>query len=391
MYTEDIKSCRKKITEVTFMLKKFTVSNYRRFQHALEVDFSRVRDYKYNENCIVDNIISKSIVYGKNAVGKSNLGYALMDIRSTLIVDSPRFGDQAGFINAFSESDEATFSYSFKFNQDEVTYSYSKKSSTELTHETLILNGVTLFDCDYKKNLLNIEKLVEYDGLDSLKFSSRQAGTPLLRFILFYGNLIELSALQSLYDFVNGMAMLRTVDKNYAFSGPLTLNTGIIKTILENDLVSELEKFLNSVGVQVKLKSDLMPDGEANLYFDYPKPLEFVKNASSGTRALTAIFTVFHQLDKISFLFIDEVDANLHFSLADQIINQFKQRRETQIMLTTHNTDLMSNKIMRPDCYFILTSASKCVTLADATKRELREGHNLEKLYQAGEFEEIGE
>lgn len=40
---------------------------------------------------------------------------------------------------------------------------------------------------------------------------------------------------------------------------------------------------------------------------------------------------------------------------------------------------------MRPDCYFILTK-NKLTSFANATNRELREGHNLEKLYMSGEF-----
>lgn len=58
-----------------------------------------------------------------------------------------------------------------------------------------------------------------------------------------------------------------------------------------------------------------------------------------------------------------------------------------QKILTSHNTNLLTNRIMRPDCYFILTK-DKLTSLANATKRELREGHNLEKLYMSGEFDE---
>ena len=60
---------------------------------------------------------------------------------------------------------------------------------------------------------------------------------------------------------------------------------------------------------------------------------------------------------------------------------------DTQVMLTSHNTNLLTNRIMRPDCYFILTE-SKLTSLVNATSRELREGHNLEKLYMSGEFNE---
>ena len=60
---------------------------------------------------------------------------------------------------------------------------------------------------------------------------------------------------------------------------------------------------------------------------------------------------------------------------------------KTQVIITSHNTNLMTNRIMRPDCYYIL-SGNKLTSFADATRRELREGHNLEKLYMGGEFDE---
>ena len=59
---------------------------------------------------------------------------------------------------------------------------------------------------------------------------------------------------------------------------------------------------------------------------------------------------------------------------------------DTQCMITTHNTNLLTNKLMRPDCYFLLTN-ERLINISSATKMELREGHNLEKLYKAGEFD----
>ena len=52
--------------------------------------------------------------------------------------------------------------------------------------------------------------------------------------------------------------------------------------------------------------------------------------------------------------------------------------------MTSHNTNLMD---MRPDCLFILSRRGRLTALCDATERELREGHNLEKMYIGGEFD----
>ena len=62
--------------------------------------------------------------------------------------------------------------------------------------------------------------------------------------------------------------------------------------------------------------------------------------------------------------------------------------KDSLVIFTTHNTNLMSNKIMRPDTLFILSTSGKLTPLCKATDRELREGHNLGKLYMNGEFDE---
>ena len=55
--------------------------------------------------------------------------------------------------------------------------------------------------------------------------------------------------------------------------------------------------------------------------------------------------------------------------------------------MTFHNTNLMTNRLMRPDCMFILSRRGTLTALYNATIRELREGHNLEEMYISGEFE----
>lgn len=54
----------------------------------------------------------------------------------------------------------------------------------------------------------------------------------------------------------------------------------------------------------------------------------------------------------------------------------------SQAILTTHNTSIMSNDLLRPDCYFILDE-NIIKPLHKATKKRLRKAHNLEKMYIA--------
>ena len=92
---------------------------------------------------------------------------------------------------------------------------------------------------------------------------------------------------------------------------------------------------------------------------------------------------------KPSLFYMDEFDAFYNYEISEKIVRYLKKNfPNSQIILTTHNTNLMTNHLMRPDCLFILSRTGKITALCDATERELREGHNLEKLYIGGEFEQ---
>ena len=90
-------------------------------------------------------------------------------------------------------------------------------------------------------------------------------------------------------------------------------------------------------------------------------------------------------MQNASFVFIDEFDAFYHFELAKSVENHLKKIKGVQIFTTTHNTDLMSNDLLRPDCYFILKD-NEIKAISDLSEKELRLAHNLQKMYKAGAF-----
>lgn len=66
------------------MLKLFEVDGFKNFKDKITFNFADVRDYKFNTACISNNLLGKTIVYGKNSIGKTNLGLAIFDIVSLL-------------------------------------------------------------------------------------------------------------------------------------------------------------------------------------------------------------------------------------------------------------------------------------------------------------------
>lgn len=81
-------------------------------------------------------------------------------------------------------------------------------------------------------------------------------------------------------------------------------------------------------------------------------------------------------MEQASFVFIDEFDAFYHFEFSESVQKRLGKISGVQIFTTTHNTDLMSNDLLRPDCYFLLKD-NKIKAISDLTEKELRQAHNL--------------
>lgn len=380
------------------MLKKFEVTNYKNFKDKIEIDFSKVGGYQFNQNCIMENLVSKMLVYGRNATGKTNLGRALLDITNVAIGSGIVRLQSGMFLNADSEEMFAQFSYTFLFGNTEIEYKYKKANDYQLLDEELSINKELAFAYNFvaKEGQFNLGVL-EADTADVRRFIQADISTededlsarslPFLRWLINNAALREGSVLLQLDDFIRRMSLLAV--GNVMVRRPPRMNEAFYDVLEKDDNLKDFETFLNIMGVECKLRLITLPEGQKELYFDHDKPVLFYETASSGTLALTTLYRRLLLGKEASLLYVDEFDAFYHYEMSEKMIMYFKQRYpKCQLILTTHNTNLMTNKIMRPDCLFILSRKGKLTALCDATERELREGHNLEKLYISGEFEQ---
>ena len=364
------------------MLKLFEVTGFKNFENTIRFDFSDVRDYRFNECCVLGGLLGKIIVYGKNAVGKSNLGLALFDIVSHITTHNVTPGLYEYYLNVNNKAGYAEFHYIFSFGSNEIDYRYRKNEKQELVFESAAINGTLLFKFDYEDkrgDLSGIEKLtptlnLAFRGNDSI-----------LKYTITNSSLEDGHPLYQMHRFISRMLWFRSLDEN-RFIGYRAKTNDYYDFIFEGAMIKELESFLHNAGVQENLIAKEDADGIKRLYFDTRIPLPFFKVASSGTKALYTFFYWYKTATDVSLMFVDEFDAFYHYELAEGIVGLIEKMSNYQTIMTSHNTNLLSNRIMRPDCYFILTG-DKLTSFANATKRELREGNNLEKLYMSGEFD----
>lgn len=350
------------------------VSNFKNFKDEISLDFSKIGEYSLNMDSL-----SMRLIYGRNATGKTNFGRALLDIKILL------YGMQSsGLIN---EDGAAKFKYEFKFGNDEVVYKYSRFSNTELCDEELYINGEAIIKCDFKNSKFDFQGLsiISAETVNTNRYVNKdemdnEYVLPFLRWLINNTAFSDDSVLIQLFEYVRKMDMI-TVGHDLLYS-----NRNFFENLKNPAYLHNFEDFLNLMGIECKLVLQELPDGQVELYFSQNKLVPFYSTASSGTLALTSLYQKI--VSNLSLIYLDDFAAFYHYEMAEKLICYFKDKYpECQFIMTSHNTNLMTNKIMRPDCLFILSSKGTLTALCDATERELREGHNLEKMYISGEFE----
>ena len=379
------------------MLKRFEVRNYRTFHGTVIIDFSDITRFQANTDCLHGNLMAKTLIFGRNATGKTNLGRAMLNLKTQLGNDGEE--SPIALLNADSPDDDIFFSYTFLFGNDEIRYEYAINAMGELIKEAYNYNTICIFNINFEtKNadFTNLDELrqghILYQRYWDVINNNTGEGVrlPFLKWLLSNVSISDETHLISLADFVSHMQLvLGTTSKS---NGKTALEKEYFYKRLGTD-TAELylfERFLNYMGVECHLETRSLPEDVYELYFAHEKLVPFWSTASSGTKALMELYRdVFFRDEKPSVLYLDEFDAFYHYEMAEKMVKYLKEEYyDTQVILTSHNTNLMTNRLMRPDCVMILSKNGRLTSLPHATTREIREAHNLEKMYIGGEFSE---
>lgn len=364
------------------MLIKFAVKNYRGFSDRIEWDLSHPSSYTFNTNLIKDGIVKNGIVYGPNECGKTNLSMAVFDIVNHLTQKFKKVDYYNNFVYAGTPSALVEFEYTFKFDEQQVEYSYSKMRDGILVNESLAVNGKYIFVRKGKsftidENAFPMNENVKNDLAENANHVS------VVNFLIASYPLPEDNLLIRLRNFADGMLWL---------GNPITLEfIGFLNSIYASDeyiikegLVDDFQRFLNTVSEQtfhfVKPEKN-----DKVLLCEYGnEKVSFSVIASSSTKVLKQLYFWIQKMTCASFVFIDELDVFFHHETDYKVCRRLLSL-DCQVFISSHNTYLMTNDLLRPDCYFILND-NRIKAMCDCTQKELRFGHNLEKLYRGGTF-----
>jgi len=368
------------------VLTRFCVENFKTFQSRLEFDLGNPGNYEFNTDAINMNegVISKAAIYGFNGCGKSTLGLAIFDIVSSLTDREKGLRDYEPYLNLNNSNDKpARFEYYFVFDDVRVSYIYEKTKVDSFVKESLLIDDKEVLYYDFHKH----EGSVTLSGAETLSLTSDESSISRVKYLRSNAILKdnrENSAFKAFISFVDNMLMFYSLDET-RYRGYRTGQERIPDAIIEAGKLKEFEQFLHQNNVPLTLAEGNF-DGKKEIMVRFNRRFaNFYSVASTGTRSLALFYYWYIKMEKASFIYMDEFDAFYHFELAANIIRLMRTKKDIQVIFTTHNTDLLSNDLLRPDCYYWLDNG-KIKSLNKLTEKELRKAHNLQKMFKAGAF-----
>ncbi len=384
------------------MLKRFEVTNFKNFKEKFVFDLSDTKNYSFNEECVENGIVKTGLIYGANGCGKSNLGNAILDIKNHLSDVKTDLLYKNDYLNAGCISKLAEFKYIFQFRKSTIEYSYGKRTADSIVYEEMLIDGKKVLALDRRESQV---AFIDLEGAETL---NRDFSTSDISLVKYVKNNAVLTGDQTQRVFKRFTStienLLHLIPVEY-FSNISSNHhmAGLVKLI--SPYFSDFQDFLKDAGISDNIALTNI-NGEERIVFDFESNhIDFASNASSGTLVLTNLFSWLcylkkqRELSKIAsndyaelksitepFIFIDEFDAFYHHAVSKIIVKIFKEEK-SQVLFTTHNTSIMTNDLLRPDCNFLMQNGG-IKPLHAYTEKDLRKAHNIEKLYRGGTFNE---
>ncbi len=232
------------------------------------------------------------------------------------------------------------------------------------SNKTLYLSRASQMDRDFAKNLYNY-------------FNEK--------FILqYYGN--RLDNIESYLQHEDAKKFLLYA-LQVADSDIIDIQHRKIQIPTKNIKIFEKEQKVN-IENQLEDKLEILTFHKSNpdIVFD------FFNEESDGTKKLFfVLLNIFDILSKDKILLIDEIETSLHPKIVEYILTLFHESKKSQLIFTTHHTNLLNLKKMRKDqIYFVnkkQDASSDLYSLYDYS--DFRETMDLEKAYLQGRFDAI--
>ncbi|MCY1285191.1 AAA domain, putative AbiEii toxin, Type IV TA system [compost metagenome] len=410
------------------MLVQFSVQNYRSIKDRCTLSMVASNYYKENEltntfetgvsDC--PRLLKSVVIYGPNAAGKSNLMNAMIFLDSfiRLSAKDSQSGDLID-VTPFmlsSETRESDSEFEVIFIEGGVRYEFGLCiNSKRVTEEWLIAypKGAAqkwfhrIYDATSGEYHYKYSKYFEGGRLrGDWRRQTRENASYLSVAVQF--NNVQLSPV---YDwFSNRLAMLRPERLSHEFTAKQCANPEFRKKVVE--FVRSADIPLADIDVKKRKYTDIeFPDNvpsavreelEKSLkdkeYFEVffsredneGEIVEFeLDDESKGTQGLFNFAGPWIDVTSNDMvLVVDELDSSLHPLIVHHLVEILhRANTKAQIIFTTHDTTILSKKILRRDqVWLIKKNKSQGTVVYPLSDYQVRDGEAIEKGYLSGRY-----
>ena len=369
------------------MLAKMYLTNFLSFKERTEIDLTaskysilgKTNEYK-------SEILKGALFIGPNASGKSNALKGLSFIIKMIKGEGVSFNR---YRCLFSDNPIITIEYEFIFESKKVEYAIEHNIQTNSISENLKIDEITVLKRTGNTGELRIGQSVTIDDqVDSETLFLRTASFNTGRFP-------QEPTLRKLMDFLQNSYIVDEYNWDARVGSTITRYAeefGVEKinkylTAFKYDFSMEYGSESEGAGLKLTLGADNKMVFLKRKSFPFPNVLI---NESQGNQVFADLLPhLIRVIENAGMLIVDEFGNSFHNKLAEKIISFFMENaKNSQIFITSHHTNLVSNSVFRPDqinlITFLNTAGSNAKRLSQFKPREAQ---NLEKMYLGGMFE----
>ena len=369
------------------MLQRVKIQNFKSFNRETIIELKASKIGFLTKENVASNTLKGLVFIGNNASGKTNALLAIRKLLDMLFADGGLNLDSDRCL--FSTSEEMALEYEFAIDNSLIKYSVHYNVFKEFLIETLIVNDEEVLSRIGNSAKSNISMTEVYDEIDN--------DSLILREIYFNTKFRKNELLQKWFDYLINSVYINAHLNRIFSPSKRPFN---IKEYLDVNGVDVINEFLGKRNFSQTIEYvDHIEEKNISYNSDDGKQIFFKRDGidvpipfgmeSLGNQNLLKLLPVFlHSIENSCMLLIDEFSSGFHNKLEQMLIKFFmKNSVNSQLLLVTHSTNILSNSLLRPDQEVIVSFTGEDGSiLRKASDEKPRQAQNVEKMYLSGVF-----
>lgn len=367
------------------MLKSYEVTNFKSFKNCTKFDLEQTNYKMLSETNQFNNILKGLMFVGANASGKSNSIIAIKFLLDCLFGKNEMNID--AYVCMFSDNPIMKLKYTFEIEAEEIIYEIKYQRVDRTMREELKVDGEIYLSRD--------GSVAQVYFTETKLYTDVPKESLFLRDIYFNTKFRGQNVLQKWFEFLSHSVYVDLYSREAIQYGNKNFS---LKSYIEENGEKEINHFFDEYNFEQNIEYDEKASGnfvtvesaEKMIFFkrrgiDEPIPFEW---ESLGNRTLLQLLPAFfYCIKEGGMLLLDEFSSGFHNELEELLIRYFMKKAESsQLIFVTHSTNLLSNRIMRPDQIYSVNFNENGSAIKRFSTEKPREAQNIEKMYRSGVF-----